>query len=273
MGPADIESRLPLYHAQQAEKAYAFLCSDCRADSTCNTAFPNLERELRELVDDLRLNPATVSYPHPMTKETTNVTIRADIFVENLRSALYASGSASEVPWIIHRAYQRDFAPFLDFVLPSEFGQTPFLAEGAYLSITGAEDAPFFTEAEAQELSTGTLLGDYRVFQQRRAASLWPKAKVPANYFDAVVLDMPTLIIQGRKDPVIGSGSAIRRYRNGRELLIPQMNHVPWGLSHTECLDNLMNAFIETTDWRSLDTTCILSMLPPPFKVSVAENR
>jgi pimeloyl-ACP methyl ester carboxylesterase len=268
IGPADIESKLPLYHAQQAEKAYSYLCSDCRADSACNSAFPSLERELHELVEDLRINPATVSYPHPMTKETTSVTIRAEIFFEKVRRALYAAGPASYVPWIVHSAYQKNFSPFLDLVLPSEFGQTPFLADGAYLSITGAEDAPFFTETEAQELSAGTFLGNYRVFQQRRAATLWPKGNIPANYLDNVVLDMPTLIIQGRKDPVIGSGSTIKRYRNGRELLIPQMNHVPWGLSNIECLDNLMNTFFVTADWRALDTTCIQNMLPPPFKVS-----
>jgi pimeloyl-ACP methyl ester carboxylesterase len=271
IGPADIESKLPLYHAQQAERAYAYLCSDCRADSACNSAFPNLERELHELVGDLRINPATVSYQHPMTEETASVKIHAEIFVEKVRRALYAAGPASYVPWIIHSAYQKNFGPFLDLVLPSEFGHTPFLADGAYLSITGAEDAPFFTEAEAQKLSAGTLLGDYRVFQQRRAATLWPKGNVPANYSDNVVLDMPALIIQGRKDPVIGSGSAIKRYRNGRELLIPQMNHVPWGLSNIECLDHLVNTFFVKADWRALDTTCIQNMLPPPFKVSDEE--
>ena len=273
MGPADIESKMPLHHAKLAEKAYAFLCSDCRADSACNSEFPNLERELHELVDDLRHKPVTISYQHPMRKESTSVTIRADIFVEKVRGALYAPESASYVPWIIHRAYQKDFAPFLELALPSEFGQTPFLADGAYLSITGAEDAPFFTEAEAQKESVGTLLGDYRVVQQRRAASLWPYGQVPSNYFDNVILDVPTLIIQGRKDPVIGSGTAIKRYRNGRELVIPQMNHVPWGLSNIECFDNLIKTFFETADYRTLDTTCIKDMLPPPFKVSAEENR
>ena len=273
MGPADIESKLPLYHAQQAEKACAFLCSDCRADSACNSAFPDLEKELHEVVGNLRSVPATVLRVHPVTMDTNTVTIRAEIFVETVRRALYAPGSASFVPWIVHSAYQGDFGPFLELTLPSEFDQPPFLADGAYLSITGAEDAPFFTEAEAQELSTGTLLGDYRVFQQRRAASLWPRGKVPHDYFEYVLLDVPTLIIQGRKDPVIGSGNAVRRYRNGREIVIQRMGHVPWGMSNPECLENLIDAFFQSSDAKTLDTTCIQGMLPPPFMVSAEEDQ
>ncbi len=272
IGPADIESKLPLYHAQQAEKAFTFLCSDCSADSACNSAFPDLEKELHEVVENLRSVPATALRVHPVTQDTNAVTIRAEIFVETVRRALYASGPASYVPWIIHSAYLKDFGPFLELALPSEFDQPPFLAEGAYLSITGAEDAPFFTEAEARQLSIGTLLGDYRVFQQRRAASLWPRGEVPPDYFENVILDVPTLIIQGRKDPVIGSGTTIRRYKNGRELLIPQMYHVPWGLSNVECLDNMINSFVKSADWRGLDTTCILGMLPPPFMLSAEED-
>ncbi len=232
IGPADIESKMPLYHAYEAEEAFDSLFADCRADSLCNAAFPDLETELRAFVEELRYNPANATVVDEYTMEPTTVTIRADVFVEALRSTMYSSSGARQVPWIVHQASIGNYAPFLDRMLPQEFGYPPFLAEGAYLSITGAEDAPFISTAETDSLTAGTLLGDYRIAQQRRAADLWPKGELPEDYFKDLTVDAPTLILQGGRDPVIGCNRAIKYFSKGREIVIPQMAHVQDGLSN-----------------------------------------
>ena len=272
LGPADIESKMPLYHASEAEEAFDSLFADCRTDSSCNATFPNLETELRTFVEELRYNPAIATIVDEYTTEATTVTIRADVFVEALRSAMYSSSGARQVPWIVHQASLGNYAPFLDRMIPEVTGYPPFLAEGAYLSITGAEDAPFISAAEADSLTAGTLLGDYRVAQQRRAAELWPKGDLPDDYFKNLTVNAPTLILQGGRDPVIACNKAIKYFANGREIVIPQMAHVPDGLSNIECIDELMLNFLESVDFNAIDTYCIRSMAPPPFKVSEEEK-
>jgi pimeloyl-ACP methyl ester carboxylesterase len=178
---------------------------------------------------------------------------------------LYASSSARGTPWLIHRAFLGDFSPFIESQLPDTLGDPPWLAEGAYLSITGAEDAPFYSVAEADSVASGTLLGMYRVDQQRRAATIWPQGRIPADFFEETVLDVPTLIIQGSRDPVVGSGRGIRHYRHGREVLVPHMAHVPFGLSNLECLFGMMYAFFDNPEITQVDTTCVGDMQPPPF--------
>lgn len=270
LGPADIESKMPLYHAHEAEEAFDSLFADCRADSACNAAFPSLEAELRSFVEELRYNPAIATIVDEYTMEPTTVMIRSDVFVEALRSAMYSSSGARQVPWIVHQASLGNYAPFLDRMIPRVTGYPPFLAEGAYLSITGAEDVPFISATESESLTAGTLLGDYRITQQRRAAEMWPKGELPKGYFINQSVDAPTLILQGGRDPVIGCNRAIKYFSNGREIIIPQMAHVPDGLSNPECLDDLMLEFFETVDLNAIDTFCIRSMAPPPF--SMGEN-
>lgn len=272
MGPADIESKMPLYHAREADEAFDSLFVDCRTDSACSAAFPNLESELRDLVAKLRREPAATTYADPRTKEPQAVAISADIVVTALRTAMYSASGSRQIPWIVRQASLENYAPILDRLIPTEFGYPPFLAEGAYLCITGAEDAPFISTTEADSLTAGTLLGDYRVAQQRRAATLWPKGDLPEDYFADLSVDAPTLILQGGRDPVIGCNKAIKYFAKGREIVIPQMAHVPNGLSNQECLNEMIFKFIEMADLKAIDTTCIGGMMPPPFKVGEGEK-
>jgi pimeloyl-ACP methyl ester carboxylesterase len=268
MGPADLELKMPLHHASWAEMAFDQLCADCRMDPACDAAFPELETNLRTLVDRLRTEPAVVSYVHPQLDVPASVTIRAEIFVESLRSALYHVSSRREVPWIVHHAYLGDFGPFLDHALPRDLDAPPRLAEGAYLSITGAEDAPFIREDEAAALTAGTLLGDYRVVQQRRAARLWPRGRLPPGFFDKAVLNVPTLIVQGGRDPVARSGRDLGIYRNVQEVVVPHAPHLVDGLSNMECLHALLQSFLRTVNPQGLEAPCLDDMMPPPFKVA-----
>ncbi len=61
---------------------------------------------------------------------------------------------------------------------------------------------------------------------------MWPKGELPEDYFKNLTVNAPTLILQGGRDPVIGCNKAIKYFANGREIVIPQMAHVPDGLSN-----------------------------------------
>lgn len=267
VGPADLEARLPQYHAPLAERALVAVCADCAADSACNAAFPELETTLRQLVSDLRAAPAVAWHHHPDLPGPELVTITAEVFVEALRAALYGEWSRREVPWIIHSAATGDFDPFLEMALPARLDYAGTFAEGAYLSYTGAEDAPFIDPAEAEALARGTLLGTYRVDQQQRAAALWPRGRIPANWFEPVVVAAPTLIVQGALDPVTGVPRVAERFSCVREVIVPGGGHVFDGLSHIECIDDMLVRFLDTADPAGLDTGCVATMRHLGFKL------
>lgn len=265
IGPADIDTKMPMHHAPLAERAFKKLCKDCLNDSVCNVAFPDIEMKLRAVVERLRAKPAVVSYAHPDLGEAQEVTVSPDIFIESLRSMLYSNRSRRQVPWIVQHAFDGNLTPFLDATIPENLNSEPVLAEGTYLSVTGAEDAPFIDQGEATELADGTLLGTYRIDQQRRAAGLWPRGDLPSDYFDDVVLEVPVLILQGENDPVIPAGQAVRHFDNGREVIVRNMAHVP---DDSDCLLKLLESFLNDPDPGKLNVDCLSDLSLPPFRLS-----
>ena len=115
-------------------------------------------------------------------------------------------------------------------------------SNGMYLSITCAEDLPWFKQTEATKLAENTLLGDYRVRQQSEACELWPRAKVDPNYAARALA--PVLILTGEWDPVTPPSNAEVAgsfLPNSLQVVVPQGGHGFGGLEGIQCVQNLMD--------------------------------
>ncbi|MEO5856103.1 MAG: alpha/beta fold hydrolase [Chthoniobacterales bacterium] len=274
MGVAPTNLKMPLHHARAANRAMDLLLDDCAGDAKCREAFPEIRRESEAVVARLETEPARVSYAMPDGSGSVTVEIRADIFAEKLRSRMYSPGGARQLPLVIHHAAQGNFEPFLQLAIPKDRARPDFIADGMYLSVTCAEDTPFIDQAEAARANAGNPFGSYRVLQQSRACSMWPRGTLPAGYQDAVNSDIPALLISGNMDPVTPPEFAEevgRHLSNSRHVVIPQHAHVPDGLINAECLDKLMLQFYATADAKNLDTACLAEVRAPPFATELEE--
>ncbi len=269
LGATPLDHAIPARHAIDAERALELVLEDCAAAPRCAAAFPDVRRELDELLARLEREPARVSFPHPSTGAPEPLVVRRFAFAEGLRTQLYSSAGAREVPFLIHAAARGDFAPFLRAVLPQELPEPPWLSEGLYLSIVCAEDTRFVDPARAAELCAGTFLGTYRLDQQLRATSLWPLAELPPGYRAPVVSDAPVLIVSGRLDPVTPpelGAALLATLPNARQLVVPALAHVPAGLSNLACLERILCEFFARGSAHELDPACLAEMRPPPFR-------
>jgi pimeloyl-ACP methyl ester carboxylesterase len=270
MGVSPTDHKVPLYHARDGQRALDLLLADCAADRDCRRAFPEVGRQLREVLDTLRRQSARVPYVLPETGATVTVEIRREVFAEKLRSRLYEPQSARRVPAVIHHAARGDFDPFLALVIPANRAAQDFIADGMYLSVTCAEDTALVDPTEAAGLTTSTLFGDYRVVQQRRACGLWPRAALPDDYHQPVESSVPVLVISGLMDPVTPpewGEHVVRHLPNSLHLVIPHHAHIPVGLTRMDCLDGLTLDFLQRGRVEGLDASCVKEMLPPPFVV------
>ena len=160
----------------------------------------------------------------------------------------------------------KHFAPFLHEAISPSISD--FIADGMYLSVTCAEDTPFIDQAEAARLNEDTPFGNYRVFQQTRACSLWPQGKIPADYHDAVASDVPVLIFSGNMDPVTPPkyGEEVAKLlRNSTHIIIAKAGHGVDGLKDPGCVDRIAIEFLDKGDAKNLDVSCVERMAPPPF--------
>lgn len=268
MSVAPTDLKMPLRHARGARRAMNLLLDECARDVECHQAFPDLRREWEDLMARLRQQSARATYrPADGTGEVM-VEIRDEIFAEKLRSRMYSPEGARQVPLMIHHAAQGDFNPFLQLVIPKDRATPDFIADGLYLSVTCAEDVPFIDQDEAERVNAGNPFGNYRVFQQTRACSMWPQGKILDSYHAPITSDVPVLLLSGNMDPVTPPELAqevSRHLPNSRHLIISEQAHTSEGLTHADCLDKLMLQFYETGDATDLDTSCVAELLPPPF--------
>jgi len=213
-----------------------------------------------------------VSYASPKTGDETKVEIRRDVFAEKLRSLLYAPATARRIPFIIHQAAQDDFTPFLRAAIPANREAPDFIADGMYLSVTCSEDAPFIDPAFAVRLNKENVFGNYRVIQQRRACSLWPRGRLPKGYNQPIKSDIPVLILSGYMDPITPpewAEGVAAHLPNSKHVIIRESAHLPDGLTHFECLNKLILDFFAHGNAKALDTSCVDQMTAPPFQVGV----
>lgn len=265
IGVAPTYLRMPMYHAQSADRAMDLLLQECEQDAACHAAFPQIRDDWKKVLTDLQRAPARAEYKSDK-RPTASVEIQRDIFAEKIRNFLYARDQASGIPLMIHQAANGDFQPFLHEAIGSSVAD--FIADGMYLCVTCAEDVPFIDQAEAATLNADNPFRNYRVLQQTRACSMWPRGEIPTDYREPVRSDVPALIFSGNLDPVTPPqrGEEVARYlSNSRHVIIPEAGHGPFGLTNADCLDELIIQFMDKADAKDLDVSCVERMARPPF--------
>jgi pimeloyl-ACP methyl ester carboxylesterase len=266
MGVAPTYLKMPLYHAQAAARAMELLLKECEADAQCHEAFPQIRQDWQNVLAQLGREPTRVQYSPPDKSAPVTVEIQRDVFAEKVRTMMYGADKARRIPLMVHRAATGDFAPFLQEAIKPSIPD--FIADGMYLSVTCAEDVPFIDQTEAAKLNAGNPFGNYRVSQQTRACGLWPRGHIPPDFQEPVSATVPVLIFSGYMDPVTPPerGEEVAKYLpNSRHVITPHGGHGVEGLTSPDCVDRLIMEFLHNGDVKSLDTSCVETMAPPPF--------
>jgi pimeloyl-ACP methyl ester carboxylesterase len=266
LGVAPTDLKMPLHHSEAAARAMDLLLGECEEDARCNAAFPQIRDDWKNVLAQLEQQPARVEYSPPGNATPMTVEIQRDVFGEKIRTWMYGRDKAARIPLIVHHAAGGDFAPFLQQAIQPSIPD--FVADGAYLSVTCAEDVPFINQEEAAKLTAGNPFGNYRVFQQTRACAMWPRGEIPTDFLQPVHSNAPVLIFSGNIDPVTPPkyGEEVAKYLpNSRHVIVPEAGHGMDGLSDQECVDRLIIEFMDNGSAKDLDTSCVERMAPPPF--------
>jgi pimeloyl-ACP methyl ester carboxylesterase len=188
------------------------------------------------------------------------------VFADALRQMTLGPPRSLRAPLLIHRAYLGDFDSFAAGAVASNRGLRSILRLGFTLSITCAEDVPRIDPARIPAAVAGTYMGDTRVREQMEACEQWGMGKVPAGYGDPVRSDVPVFLLSGTLDPATPPhyGTEAARYLSRSIHVIVPGGHAPRG----ECITAMERAFLEAASPRAVDTTCVRSIVLPPFAIS-----
>jgi pimeloyl-ACP methyl ester carboxylesterase len=257
--PIDVVT--PLTMAKTAQMALESTFSACAADSACDTVFPNLRDEFRQVVARLESGVVRVSLPG----RTGTVPLHRGRVVEWFRAKLYRPASAAILPWLIHQAYLGDWSPIVEGILSNARELDSALSVGLFFSITCNEDIAFVREEDVIRETDGTFLGDYRLRQQQAACKHWPKASLPTDYRTPVRSSVPTLFVSGDTDggsPLWFTEHVAPRFSNRVEVVLRGRGHTEW----SDCVGQLYQRFVRNGVVRGLDALSCEPVPRPPFK-------
>ena len=264
-GVAPPNQFMPFDFPQSNERALLGIIAECAADNACNTAFPNLRKDLKTVLDRLLVGPIEVEIPtrnqnNTEAKPGLKVKLSRDLAAEAIRYMLYHPTFATRIPLYLHQAASGNYVPLAEAALRFRRQIVATGSNGMYLSVTCAEDLPWIKPGEGERLAVNTFLGDYRLRQQREACALWPRASISPDYSQPVRSATPALILTGYLDPVTPPGNGdvtARNLSNSLHVVVPYGGHSFGGLEGVECVDQIMTRFVEQGNTKDLDTTCV----------------
>ena len=266
-GVAPVDEPIPLHHAYAGQRAIDLLFAECAAEPACHAAFPHLPEELRAVIARAE-HGVTVRIPDPRTGATVEVTADRGTIAEGLRFMMYGA-NAQKVPLAVHQAYEGDMAQLVTLAVERRAALDSILSMGMNFSVTCAEDLPFIDAATTARETAGTMLGDYRVREQKRVCELWPRGSIPADAREPVRSDVPVLLFSGERDPVTPPefGARVAKWLpNSLFLVVPHGSHGAEG----PCAAHLVAEFVEHASSKGLDTSCITANPPTHFETKVA---
>jgi pimeloyl-ACP methyl ester carboxylesterase len=268
-GVVSMDHQMPINHALDGQRALDLVLTLCEEDDACSGAYPRIRSELWEVLARLDEAPGTSTLDNPLDPgHEVTLSVGRGMFAESLRSLLYTVGGSIELPFIVHRAYQGDFAPFFRTTVEWRVFIEREIANGMYLSVTCGEDVARFDDWEAALHNAGTAVGAFRTDAQKAACAVWPTAEVPESFHRPVETDRPVLMAVGELDPVTPpryGREAAKHMPNSLFFVVPGGHHAFDSLTNQECLDGIMARFLEQGSVEGLDVTCVETMERPPF--------
>jgi pimeloyl-ACP methyl ester carboxylesterase len=131
-----------------------------------------------------------------------------------------------------------------------------------------SEDWPKITPEARQAETQATFAGEALFESRWKPCEYWPKAELPADYYEPVKSDKPVLIFSGGLDPVTPPSwgeLAAQTLPNSRHIVAEYAAH---GVSPLGCGPRLVEEFLETADASAVDADCVNKLRRPAFLLS-----
>ena len=249
-----VEANMLNQYPSSVQSSLSKLFTTCAASPKCSSAYPDLENVFWNLVKELDENPVTLStsaYPMGTVTETVDGYYLLSVIL-GLEKVSYLIDTA---PQTIYRVKEHDYSTLTaaQYALPYDLnGINP----GVYVSVMCREHVLATTVedllAASQKVKVSDLVwrpfyGDFGAMFE--TCKSWGTGGPALGENDAVVSDIPSLVIEGAYDsatpPFYGKQTAAN-LPNSFYFEFPNMGHVPTSSDPDGCAMQIALDFIET---------------------------
>ncbi len=257
----------PASLAEDTQAALELLLADCAADPECAADYPGLSDQLQRVLSRLQQGPVSITITNPINNKLETVSFSHHNFIAGLRSMLYTNSRSMWIPALVRWSERGIYQPIAEYTADYLHWSNQVILDGMFLCITCAETIPYIDFQTARTQAWGTMMGTYRLDQQQNACDGWVRADIAAGFHDLVYQTIPTLIVNGEKDPAtppVNTQVLSQYHVNSTVVIIPQAGH-EIGVVMDGCLDELIAHFFDQASASDLDFSCVYSYSRPPF--------
>lgn len=246
---------VPLSYARSSQDALDLVFADCRAQTACGTAYPDLETKFERMMDRLRTSPSTVRITGRDGTPAT-VQMHANDLGYAVRILLYNRARIPELPRMLyHAATTGDLRELAQAHYDRAVAILSFASLGLHFSVFCAEDVPWVSEESVPEAVAGTYFGRYFIEQYRQGCLGWAVERRDRRSHQAFTTEVPVLLLSGRYDPVTPPAFAERvrqRFHNSRHIVKGDGGHGASGA----CVSEIVADFYHHLDPTQLEDRC-----------------
>jgi len=250
--------------AHTFEDALSLQSKQCAQDAACRARFPtDLQAQLRNVLSTLQTTPAPVTYRDPTSGAQRDGVVTPDTVTGLAFLFSYAPQTASLLPLMLDEAAHGRYGPLMSLSQLMSDNVSGQMTRGMQWSVICAEDAGRYRE---DGRAADTILGPGVAGMFFGACRTWPTGAPPADHTAALQSEVPALLLSGELDPVTPPAYGERVLAglpNGRHMVLKGQGHGTFALG---CMPKLLAQFIESTDAKALDVSCLDALRPvPPF--------
>jgi len=259
-----------------AEGLFFQLFRKCAADPACNRAYPRLEEVFRETIARYDADPVklqiTVPFPGtPLEGKTLEWNFTGKQVSGILYGEMYSVEGIRNAPRLIYAFHRGDEAEMAAAVLRNILVAPAYLNFGQLIAFSCMDSIAFETRESmaaayaahpgAGGLEFGRIYSFGRRFVELCEGFIDTKRADP-TYQQAVVSDVPTLIVSGELDSATPNDNAIAAagtLSNGQLFMVPGVGHGP--LSESDCTVGMALGFLAAPT-KKVDGSCISDAFP-----------
>lgn len=264
---APVELILGSEHAMNLDLAMAGILGDCQDDAACHAAFPDVEKQLKQLIRQARDNPQMLTIDDPLSGDPVELEANMDVLGVALRMLTYSSSTQAQLPFLIHDAsINNNPKRLLAHALMVMSSMQGMISHWMELSVICSEDYPLM---RPRPQDADTIIGEVFYKMLITQCEIWPRGEVPADFHQPFSSDVPALLLSGEFDPVTPpryAEQAVKQFSQHLNLVVKGQGH---SVSFSQCTYEIVTDFITNAGFDELDTSCLENQGRAPFFVNL----
>lgn len=236
-----------------AQKALDALFRDCAQEPACNASYPDLANRWNKLLDS---QPQKVSMPHPRLGNAFKLDMTREGLLGLIHGTLYNPAGLATLPYALTQAEQGNYAPLVTMSNATNLPGPGNIAYGMHFSVWCGE-----AFAQSPTLPANDEFEKFMVQMYIQTCKKWPRADIPAGFFEIPVSASPVLLLSGGLDPVtpIRHGEAVTKALGplARHVKLENAGH---GLLAQGCVRDVVHRFFnarEDNEALQVDASCV----------------